>query len=124
MATSELSSPATLDVLDAADQTAASSYHESSMDDSNVVVVADHVVKDISSNSTSTLEDAAADPAATSTSVPPSNNDSWSGRQAAKRQRLERKGHTKSRRGCFNCKKRRIKVMNSPGDAISRVRSC
>lgn len=26
------------------------------------------------------------------------------------RQRLERRGHTKSRRGCFNCKKRRIKV--------------
>lgn len=26
------------------------------------------------------------------------------------RQRLERRGHTKSRRGCFNCKRRRIKV--------------
>lgn len=24
--------------------------------------------------------------------------------------RLERRGHTKSRRGCFNCKRRRIKV--------------
>lgn len=27
------------------------------------------------------------------------------------RQRLERRGHTKSRRGCFNCKRRRIKVI-------------
>jgi hypothetical protein len=27
------------------------------------------------------------------------------------RQRLERRGHTKSRRGCFNCKRRRIKVL-------------
>lgn len=26
------------------------------------------------------------------------------------RQRLERRGHTKSRRGCYNCKRRRIKV--------------
>ncbi len=26
------------------------------------------------------------------------------------KQRLERRGHTKSRRGCFNCKRRRIKV--------------
>lgn len=28
----------------------------------------------------------------------------------APRQRLERRGHTKSRRGCYNCKRRRIKV--------------
>jgi len=28
----------------------------------------------------------------------------------AMKQRLERRGHTKSRRGCFNCKRRRIKV--------------
>lgn len=26
------------------------------------------------------------------------------------RQRYERRGHTKSRRGCYNCKRRRIKV--------------
>jgi hypothetical protein len=26
------------------------------------------------------------------------------------KQRLERRGHTKSRRGCFNCKRRRIKA--------------
>lgn len=29
---------------------------------------------------------------------------------AQQRQRLERRGHTKSRRGCYNCKRRRIKV--------------
>ena len=29
------------------------------------------------------------------------------------RQRLERKGHTKSRRGCFNCKRRRIKCQET-----------
>ena len=28
----------------------------------------------------------------------------------AKKKKLERKGHFKSRNGCFNCKKRRIKV--------------
>lgn len=31
-------------------------------------------------------------------------------RQATQKQRLERRGHTKSRRGCYNCKRRRIKV--------------
>lgn len=31
------------------------------------------------------------------------------------KQRLERRGHTKSRRGCYNCKRRRIKVCLSPG---------
>ena len=32
------------------------------------------------------------------------------------KQRLERRGHTKSRRGCFNCKRRRIKVrLSNPG---------
>jgi hypothetical protein len=30
------------------------------------------------------------------------------------KQRLERRGHTKSRRGCFNCKRRRIKVGLTP----------
>lgn len=29
---------------------------------------------------------------------------------SSRRHKLERKGHTKSRRGCFNCKRRRIKV--------------
>lgn len=32
------------------------------------------------------------------------------GAQGHAKQRLERRGHTKSRRGCFNCKRRRIKV--------------
>ncbi|RCI17230.1 hypothetical protein L249_2441 [Ophiocordyceps polyrhachis-furcata BCC 54312] len=35
-------------------------------------------------------------------------------RQPVQRQRLERRGHTKSRRGCYNCKRRRIKVLDSP----------
>lgn len=33
-----------------------------------------------------------------------------SGGSSAAKQRLERRGHTKSRRGCYNCKRRRIKV--------------
>lgn len=33
-----------------------------------------------------------------------------SARNSLQKQRLERRGHTKSRRGCFNCKRRRIKV--------------
>ncbi|KAI5927992.1 hypothetical protein F4810DRAFT_646338 [Camillea tinctor] len=32
-------------------------------------------------------------------------------RKSAQKQRLGRRGHTKSRRGCYNCKKRRIKVI-------------
>lgn len=31
-------------------------------------------------------------------------------RRPGMKQRLERRGHTKSRRGCYNCKRRRIKV--------------
>lgn len=31
-------------------------------------------------------------------------------RRSGAKQRLERRGHTKSRRGCYNCKRRRIKV--------------
>lgn len=31
-------------------------------------------------------------------------------RQPVERQSMERRGHTKSRRGCYNCKRRRIKV--------------
>lgn len=31
-------------------------------------------------------------------------------KKSASKQRHERRGHTKSRRGCFNCKRRRIKV--------------
>ncbi|KJZ75056.1 hypothetical protein HIM_05542 [Hirsutella minnesotensis 3608] len=34
-------------------------------------------------------------------------------RQPAHRQRLERRGHTKSRRGCYNCKRRRIKCQET-----------
>ncbi|KAF7559878.1 hypothetical protein G7046_g4262 [Stylonectria norvegica] len=32
---------------------------------------------------------------------------------AAQKQRLERRGHTKSRRGCYNCKRRRIKCQET-----------
>ncbi|KAK0732647.1 hypothetical protein B0T21DRAFT_443843 [Apiosordaria backusii] len=40
-------------------------------------------------------------------------NSSGSGMTAAGKQRLERRGHTKSRRGCFNCKRRRIKCQET-----------
>ncbi|GAW23672.1 hypothetical protein ANO14919_132470 [Xylariales sp. No.14919] len=32
---------------------------------------------------------------------------------SSQKPRLERRGHTKSRRGCYNCKRRRIKVVHS-----------
>ncbi|KAK3900233.1 hypothetical protein C8A05DRAFT_45883 [Staphylotrichum tortipilum] len=38
---------------------------------------------------------------------------SGGGGQALQKQRLERRGHTKSRRGCFNCKRRRIKCQET-----------
>jgi hypothetical protein len=38
-------------------------------------------------------------------------------RPSAQKQRLERRGHTKSRRGCYNCKRRRIKVCR-PEDLV------
>ena len=38
-----------------------------------------------------------------------SNSSTGVGQRAVKR-KLERRGHTKSRRGCFNCKRRRVKV--------------
>ncbi|KAL1885341.1 hypothetical protein Cpir12675_006990 [Ceratocystis pirilliformis] len=34
------------------------------------------------------------------------------------RKKKERRGHTKSRRGCFNCKRRRIKVTHQPHNQI------
>ncbi|KAF5616815.1 UPC2-like regulatory protein [Fusarium tjaetaba] len=34
-------------------------------------------------------------------------------RPSAQKQRLERRGHTKSRRGCYNCKRRRIKCQET-----------
>ncbi|KAK6845123.1 hypothetical protein PG995_015233 [Apiospora arundinis] len=87
-------------------------------------VVIDYTAEEVSSNSTSTWEDAAAAAAAATepavaqalTTVSPiynSNINPWTARQAAKKQRLERKGHTKSRRGCYNCKKRRIKCQET-----------
>jgi hypothetical protein len=41
--------------------------------------------------------------------TPPASSEMTRSMQSQK-QRLERRGHTKSRRGCFNCKRRRIKV--------------
>lgn len=43
-----------------------------------------------------------------------------SGSSSNQRQRLERRGHTKSRRGCFNCKRRRIKVGRPRADDTPR----
>lgn len=41
-------------------------------------------------------------------------------RQPTQKQRLERRGHTKSRRGCYNCKRRRIKVCETPRLVLHR----
>ncbi|KAM0564525.1 hypothetical protein ACHAPJ_000739 [Fusarium lateritium] len=45
--------------------------------------------------------------------TPPSSTSGSGGelvvQQSTQKQRLERRGHTKSRRGCYNCKRRRIK---------------
>ncbi|KAF5026085.1 hypothetical protein F66182_1807 [Fusarium sp. NRRL 66182] len=49
--------------------------------------------------------------------TPPSSNSGSSGELVVQRptekQRLERRGHTKSRRGCYNCKRRRIKCQET-----------
>ncbi|KZL65188.1 C6 transcription factor [Colletotrichum tofieldiae] len=42
-----------------------------------------------------------------------SGGESSSQNATAQKQRLERRGHTKSRRGCFNCKRRRIKCQET-----------
>ena len=42
-----------------------------------------------------------------------SGSGNGNGSSICSKQRLERRGHTKSRRGCFNCKRRRIKVLAS-----------
>lgn len=58
------------------------------------------------------------DSSATGKATPPSSDNRSSSigstevvRRPAQKQRLERRGHTKSRRGCYNCKRRRIKVI-------------
>ncbi|KAK3946164.1 C6 zinc finger protein [Diplogelasinospora grovesii] len=50
-----------------------------------------------------------------SPSTPTQNNANSSANAVAQlpKQRLERRGHTKSRRGCFNCKRRRIKCQET-----------
>jgi hypothetical protein len=45
------------------------------------------------------------------------------GPQGLAKQRLERRGHTKSRRGCFNCKRRRIKVSKLRDELRGRCRT-
>ncbi|KAK8094514.1 hypothetical protein PG997_001199, partial [Apiospora hydei] len=104
MEPSELSTPDTLDFFDAGDRVAASAA--TGFD-------CEPFMNDTSSNSTSTLGDVAAGPACALTSVSSVSNNPWPPRQAAKKQRLERKGHTKSRRGCYNCKRRRIKCQET-----------
>ncbi|KAM0463543.1 hypothetical protein ACHAO4_000260 [Trichoderma viride] len=59
-------------------------------------------------------------PYANSRSLPSSSNINNSNLELSlrrtsmqQRQRLERRGHTKSRRGCFNCKRRRIKCQET-----------
>lgn len=54
-----------------------------------------------------------------SSATPPSTTSGSSSelvaRTSTQKQRLERRGHTKSRRGCYNCKRRRIKVFRPEG---------
>jgi hypothetical protein len=64
----------------------------------------DYLAEDNSSSSSVAL--ALSTPS--SNSSPPTARSSK--KVAAQKQRLERRGHTKSRRGCYNCKRRRIKV--------------
>jgi hypothetical protein len=45
------------------------------------------------------------------------------GSNDARPEPLQRKGHTKSRRGCYNCKKRRIKVHLTPIHKTEDLRS-
>lgn len=60
-----------------------------------------------SSGSASVLNEVASTSVSPPTSaIAPSNSN--------QKQRLERRGHTKSRRGCYNCKRRRIKVVLTP----------
>lgn len=71
---------------------------------------ADYLAED-SSNSSHTMADSSPQ---SLTSQPSTSLVNSGGSSTASggggRQRLERRGHTKSRRGCFNCKRRRIKV--------------
>ncbi|KAI2465721.1 hypothetical protein F4781DRAFT_15781 [Annulohypoxylon bovei var. microspora] len=47
------------------------------------------------------------------TASAPSPTAALAAHNALKKHRLERRGHTKSRRGCFNCKRRRIKCQET-----------
>jgi hypothetical protein len=47
------------------------------------------------------------------TDIAPLERPSEEQQRQQQKQRLERKGHTKSRRGCYNCKRRRIKCQES-----------
>ena len=73
----------------------------------------DYMAED-SSNSTTTnrLTDTSIQTITPQSTLTIIRNDSASGASSGSppKQRLERRGHTKSRRGCFNCKRRRIKV--------------
>ncbi|KAK6825177.1 hypothetical protein PG987_012671 [Apiospora arundinis] len=100
MELSELSTPATLDFLDAGDQMPTGLDYGSFVNDDKV-----------------RFPQTPLRPGRMPPPPPPPlsqrNINPWTARQAAKKQRLERKGHTKSRRGCYNCKKRRIKCQET-----------
>ncbi|KAJ3560269.1 hypothetical protein NPX13_g9359 [Xylaria arbuscula] len=49
----------------------------------------------------------------TSTAVSPPTSSAVVKSNSNQKQRLERRGHTKSRRGCYNCKRRRIKCQET-----------
>ncbi|KAI2634238.1 hypothetical protein GGS26DRAFT_552937 [Hypomontagnella submonticulosa] len=66
-----------------------------------------YLINDDPSGSTSTLND---DPGILGVSSPTT---ALARSNSNQRHRLERRGHTKSRRGCFNCKRRRIKCQET-----------
>ncbi|KAH8200454.1 hypothetical protein TruAng_005347 [Truncatella angustata] len=67
----------------------------------------DYLAEESSSNS------ASAPAAGPSSDISPSNDRGLSKKGLSQRQRLERRGHTKSRLGCYNCKRRRIKCQET-----------
>ncbi|KAI0137312.1 C6 zinc finger protein [Xylariales sp. AK1849] len=77
----------------------------------------DYLAEDNSSGSTTALTDPilsiASPPLATS-----------SRNRSAQKQKLERRGHTKSRRGCYNCKRRRIKCQETRPACGHCVKTC
>ncbi|KAI1329320.1 hypothetical protein F5Y16DRAFT_418183 [Xylariaceae sp. FL0255] len=69
----------------------------------------DYLTDNASQGSTSVVHDATS---ASKSASPPSPS-ALSRQDSSPKPRLERRGHTKSRRGCYNCKRRRIKCQET-----------